>query len=242
MRGSYALYVVALIAAPALAQAPPPPPAPLPENATLLHLSEPAQRPVPRDQLRAVLRVEAVDADAAKLQAEIDRRLAAALAKAKSVTALRVETSGYSVYPESSPSVVSKARSNQWRGSASLSLIGHDPAPLLALVGELQKEGLVLSALAYELTPAAARAVEGELTDQALSRLKDRAQKIAATLGMNVERVRDLRVGNATGTQPGPRIFAEKIVSASSPAPVTEPGEATVTVTVDADIVLMPKR
>ena len=240
MKGVSAALVFALVSAPALAQAPPS--APLPENATLLHLSEPAQRLVPRDQLRAVLHVEAVDTDAAKLQTDINRRLAAALAKAKSVTSLRVETSGYSVYPDSGPSVVSKGRSNQWRGSASLSLIGQDPAPILALVGELQKEGLVLSSLAYELTPAAARAVEGELTDEALARLKERAQKIAATLGLSVERIRDLHVGNALGTQPGPRVFAEKMVTASAPAPVAEPGEATVTVTVDADIVLAPRR
>jgi uncharacterized protein len=230
---------VMLVPVPALAQAPP---TPLPESATLLHLSEPGQRLVPRDQLRAVVRVEAVDADAAKLQADVDRRLAAALAKAKGVTTLRVETSGYSVYPESGPSVVSKARSNQWRGSASLSLIGQDAAPLLALVGELQKEGLVLSSLAYELTPAAARAVEGDLTEEALSRVKERAAKIAATLGLSVERIRDLRVGNALGTQPVPRVFAQQMATASSPAPVAEPGEATVTVTVDADIVLVPKR
>jgi uncharacterized protein len=238
MKEFVATLIIAFAAPPALAQAPA---APLPENATLLHLSEPAQRLVPRDQLRAVLRVEAVDADAAKLQAEIDRRLAAALAKAKSVTTLRLETGGYSVYPESGPSIVSKARSDQWRGSASLSLIGLDPAPLLAVVGELQKAGLVLSSLAYELTPAAARAVEGELTDEALSRLQERAQKIAATLGMSVERLRDLHVGNAIGTQPGPRLFADKMVTASAPPPVAEPGEATVTVSVDADIVLMPK-
>ncbi|HEV2546512.1 MAG TPA: SIMPL domain-containing protein [Stellaceae bacterium] len=228
-----------LAPAPALAQAPA---APLPESATLLHLGEPAQRFVTRDQLRAVLRVEAVDADAAKLQADINRRLAASVAKAKSVTTLRVETSGYSVYPELGPSVVSKARTNQWHGSASLSLIGQDAAPLLGLVGELQKEGLVLSSLAYELTPAAARAVEMELTDEALAHLKDRAAKIAATLGLSVERIRDLRVGNALGTQPVPRIFAQQMAAASAPAPVAEPGEATVTVTVDADIVLVPKR
>ena len=233
-----AVLLLGVIAVPASAQAPA---APLPENGTLLHLSEPAQRLVARDQLRAVLRVEAVDTDAAKLQADINRRLDAALAKAKSVTTLRVETSGYSVYPESGPSVVSKTRTNQWHGSAGLSLIGQDAATLLALVGELQKEGLVLSSLAYELTPAAARAVEGDLTDEALSRLKERAGKIAATLGLSVERIRDLRVGNALGTQPVPRVFAQQMAAPSSPAPVAEPGEATVTVTADADIVLVPK-
>jgi predicted secreted protein len=242
MKRFIATLTIAFATIPALAQTPAAPSPPLPENATVLHLSEPAQRQVTRDELRAVLRVEAVDTDAAKLQADINRRLDAALAKAKSVATLRVETSGYSVYPDSGPSVVSKGRSNQWRGSASLSLIGQDPAPLLALVGELQKEGLVLSSLAYELTPAAARAVEGELTDEALARMKERAQKIAATLGLSVERIRDLRVGNALGTQPVPRVFAEKMMTASAPSPVAEPGEATVTVTVDADMVLMPKR
>jgi uncharacterized protein len=237
-----AAIIVAFLVVPARAQAPPPPSTPLPESATVLHLSEPAQRLVARDQLRAVLRVEAVDTDAAKLQADINRRLAAALATAKSVTTLRVETSGYSVYPEGGPSVVSKTRTNQWRGSASLSLIGQDAAPLLALVGELQKEGLVLSSLAYELTPAAARTAEGELTDEALVRVKERAQKIAATLGLSIERIRDLRVGNALGTQPIPRVFAGQMATASSPAPVAESGEATVTVTVDADIVLVLKR
>jgi uncharacterized protein len=242
MKEFIVVLIIAFVAMPVLAQAPPAPSAPLPGNATLLHLSEPAQRLVARDQLRAVLRVEAVDADAAKLQADINRRLAAALAKAKSVPTLRVETSGYSVYPDSGSSVVSKTRANQWRGSAGLSLISQDPAPLLALVGELQKEELVLSSLAYELTPAAARAVESELADEALSRLQERAAKIAATLGLGVERIRDLRVGNALGTQPIPRIFAQQMATASSPAPVVEPGEATVTVTVDADIVLVPKR
>src|SRR5215469_991106 len=130
MKGFIAALIIAFAAMPAHAQAPPNPP--LAENATLLHLSEPAERHVARDQLRAVLRVEAVDADAAKLQADINRRLAAALAKAKGVTTLRVETSGYSVYPESGPSVVSKTRTNQWRGSAGISLIGDDAAPLLA--------------------------------------------------------------------------------------------------------------
>jgi predicted secreted protein len=242
MKEFIAAAIVAFVVMPARAQAPPAPSTQLPENATLLHLSEPAQRLVARDQLHTVLRVEAVDADAAKLQADINHRLAAALAKVKSVATLRVETSGYSVYPESGPSVVSKTRTNQWRGSASLSLIGQDAAPLLALVGELQKDGLVLSSLAYELTPAAARTVEGELTDQALARVNERAAKIAATLGLSVERIRDLRVGNALGTQPIPRVFAGQMATASAPAPVAEPSEATVTVTVDADFVLVSRR
>src|SRR5579883_785598 len=100
MRCLIASPLVMLVATSALAQAPVAPSPPLPENTTLLHLSEPAQRMVTRDQLRAVLRVEAVGVDAAKLQTDINRRLSAALTRAKGVATVRVETSGYSVYPE----------------------------------------------------------------------------------------------------------------------------------------------
>jgi uncharacterized protein len=235
MKRLVAALVLALAVAPALAQTLS---APLPENATLLHLTEQAQRLVTRDQLRAELRVEAVDADAAKLQAEINRRMAAALARAKSVAGVTIETGGYSVYPQQSGPPI--PRNPQWHGSTTLSLTAHDPVPLLALVGGLQQDGLVVSALAYELTPAAAKTVEGELTDEALTRLKERAERVAALLGLAVARLRDLRVGNAGGTQPLPRFRAEAALS-SSPPPVAEPGQASVTVSVDADVVLMPR-
>jgi len=204
-------------------------------GATLLHLSEQAERPVARDQLRAVLRVEGGDSDAARLQAAIDRRMAEAVARAKDVAGVSLFTSGYAVY-EQQP----KDQPRQWHGSAGLTLTARDPAPLLTLLGELQQSGLLLSSLGYELTPAAARKAQDELTAEALSRLRQRAERVAADLGLAVLRLHDLRVGNATGAQPAPRVFAA--VAGGAPAPVAEPGEATVTVSVEAEFDLGPKR
>jgi uncharacterized protein len=230
-----AALVVTLLPVFASAQTPSPP---FPDNATLLHLTEQAQRLVTRDRLRLVLRVEAVDADAATLQAEVNRRMTAAVARAKSVAAVMVETGGYSVYQQSA-----KLSSPQWHGTATLSLTARDPAPLLTLAGGLQQDGLLISTMAYELTPEAARAVESELTDEALTRLKQRAERMATALGLAVERIRDLRIGNAGGVQPVPRMFAENgSPSSSYAAPVAEPGQATVTVSVDADVVLAPRK
>jgi len=205
------------------------------DGGTVLHLREEAQRPVARDQLRAVLRVEGSDSDAARLQAEIDRRLAAAVARAKSVAGVSLFTAGYAVYEQHA-----KDQPPQWHGSAGLTLTAQDSAPLLALLGELQQSGLLMSALAYELTPEAARRVEDELTAEALDRLRQRAERVAGDLGLAVLRLRDLRVGNAAGTQPVPRLFAA--AAGAAPAPVAEPGEATVTVSVDAEVELGPKR
>lgn len=238
MKRWVAALVFALAAAPASAQAPGAAP---PETATVLHLSEQAQRMVTRDQLRAELRAEAVDADAAKLQAEINRHMTAALARAKGVAGVTVETGGYSVYPEQRSGPSSAPRALSWHGSATLSLAAHDAAPLLALVGALQQDGLVISVLGYELTPAAAKRVEDDLTDEALARVKARGERIAASLGLVVLRIRDLRVGNAGGTQPLPRFRAEATL-ASAPPPVAEPGQTTVSVSVDADVVLAPRQ
>lgn len=233
------------LAAPALAQDPGIVP-PRDANATALHLVERGERMVKRDRLTAEIRVEAENADPARLQAEINRRMAAALEHAKAVAAVTVTTGGYHVYQSPPrPPAADRGSANQasprWQGTQSLLLQSRDAAALLALAGTLQQQGLVLSSLAYELTPEAARAVEDELTKEALARLRQRAERVADDLGLTVERIRDLQVGNADGAQPVPRSFYSA-ARAATPAPVAEPGDATVSVSVSAEVLLAPRR
>jgi predicted secreted protein len=208
------------------------------DRETVLHLAEHADRLVHRDRLRAVLRAEAIDADAVRLQAELNRRMTAAVAQAKAVAGIAVATGGYSVFQERP-----NDKPPQWRGLATLSLVGHDGVALLALVGSLQQDGLLLSSLAYELTPEAARSIEDELADEAIARLQARARRVAGSLGLAVQRLRNVTVGNANGAQPIPRpmLMARQAGPAETP-PVGEPGEASVSVSVDAEIVLVPLR
>ena len=233
-----------LLAAPAWAQAPRTSP-PRDDSATVLRLVERSERMVKRDRLTAELRVEASDADPARLQAEINRRMAAALERAKAAAAVTVTTGGYHVYQQPpSPPAPDRPSANpppRWQGMQSLLLQSRDAGALLALAGTLQQQSLVLSSLAYELTPEAARAVEDDLTKEALMRLQPRAERIAGDLGMTVERIRDLQVGNADGTQPVPRpLFMQARAAAS--APVAESGDATVSVSVNAEVLLAPRR
>jgi predicted secreted protein len=208
--------------------------APVPEAVTVLHLSAEAERMVPRDRLRAELRVDGADADPARLQADINRRMAEAVARAKTAAGVSLATSGYSVFEE-----MAKDQPPRWHGTAGLTLTAQDAAPLLALVGELQQSGLALSALNYELSPEAARKVEDALTAEALSHLRARAARVAESLGLTVLRIRDLHLGNAAGTAPPPRPFMmARAVSSAAPPPVAEPGDATVSLSVDADVEL----
>jgi uncharacterized protein len=226
-----ALFTMAAAIGPTVAQSRPPDPAL--SNAILLHLSETVQRDVPRDRLRIDLAAEVTDPDAAKVQAEINRRMTAAMSRVKAVPDIAIETNGYNVYqdrPEKGPA--------QWHGSQALSLTAADFAKLLSLVGTLQQEGLVMRGLTPELSREARQAVEDELTDTALARLQKRAARIASGLGTKVDRFRDLTIGNAAAP-PGPMLrMAAAPMAAAPPPPVAEPGEATVSITVQADILL----
>jgi predicted secreted protein len=207
------------------------------EGQTVLHLSQTADRAVRRDRLRAQLRVEAVGSDAKRVQAEINRLMTAALERAKSVTGIKVETSGYGVYEEQQKSAPSR-----WHGSQGIILVGGDFAVVLGLVGDLQGTGLAMSGLAFELAPETARAAEDELTSEALTRLRQRAERIASDLQLTLVRLRDVRVGNVGADPPRPRMMAGMAVGSAEamPPPAAEAGDATVRVSVDAEIVLGP--
>src|ERR1700747_140833 len=174
------------------------------QQLTVLHLSQTAERSVIRDLLRIELRVEETGADARSVQAAINRRMAAALDRAKQVQGVRVETGSYNVgeeRPQNGPA--------RWRGSQSGILNGKDAYSMLKLAGVLQSDGLSTSSLTYDVAPETVRGAEEDLTAEALAELDHRAASIADRMHLAVVRFRDVRVGNAeTGGRPAPRLSA----------------------------------
>jgi predicted secreted protein len=203
------------------------------QHMTVLHLSQTAERSVIRDLLRIGLRVEETGPDARSVQAAINRRMAAALDRVKQVQGVRVETGSYNVgeeRPQNGPT--------RWRGSQSVILTGKDADSMLKLAGVLQSDGLSTSSLTYDTAPETVRGAEEDLTAEALAALDHRAASIADRMHLAVVRFRDVRVGNAeTGGRPVPRFAAM-----ATAAPVAEPGEATVRVTIEAELLLAPPR
>ena len=203
------------------------------QQTTILHLSQTAERHVLRDLLRIELRVEEAGADPQAIQSAINRRMAAALDRAHEVQGVRVETGSYGVgeeQPQSGPS--------RWRGTQSLILTGKDADAALKLAGALQADGLLMSSLVYEASPEIVRGAEEDLTAEALAALDRRAASIADRMHLAVRGYRDVHVGNAeTGGRPIPRFAA-----AAMSAPVAEPGESTIRVTIEAELMLAPTR
>ena len=207
-----------------------------PNNVTIIHLNEKAERMMPRDHLRAGLAVEVSGQQAAQVQAEINRRMEAAIAKAKAVANVKVESGGYSVYPERSP-----GKPTLWHGAQTLNLQSDTPADLLQIVGDLQSQGLNAQGLTYEVKEATLREAEDGLTADALTQLRARADKVAADLGMSVQQLRDITVGNAEGGARPPMPVLMRSAVAAAPPPVAEPGDAEISVTVQAEVWLGPK-
>lgn len=207
------------------------------ESGTVLRLVESAERTMTRDHLRAELRVEAVGANPTRLQAEINQRMAAALDRAKAVPDVKAETGGYWVYEERP-----KNAAPRWRGQQSLILTGTEFGALLALAGELQAQGLVFSGMSFDLRPETARTAQDELTAEALKRLLERAERVATELGLDIVRIAEIRVGNVLGAAPRPVTMRMEMATDAKAPPVAEPGEQTVQVTVEGEIVLGPRR
>src|SRR6516164_8113692 len=194
---------------------------PAEQQTTVLHLSQTAERNAMRDLLRIDLRVEETGADPLTIQSSINRRMATALDRAHQVQGVQVETG-----------------SSRWRGSQSLILRTKAADAALKLAGALQADGLLMSSMAYEASPEIVRGAEEDLTTEALAALDRRAASIADRMHLSVLRYRDLHVGNAeTGGRPVPRFAAMAMA-----APVAEPGNATIRVTIEAELLLASPR
>jgi len=205
---------------------------------TLVHLTARAERLLPRDRLQASLAVEVTGANPQQVQGEINKRMDAALARVHPVAAVTPQTGGYNVYEqrETNKPVV-------WHGSQTLNLWSDTPSALLELVGTLQQQGLATSGLSYVLSPDALHKAEEALTAEALRQLRQRADQVAADLGMTVQQLRDITVGNAQ-TEGRPPIAMMRMAAstpAPAPPPTAEPGDATVSVAVEATVWLARK-
>ncbi|HTW51737.1 MAG TPA: SIMPL domain-containing protein [Stellaceae bacterium] len=219
--------LVLAAAGPALAD----PPAP-----TVLHLTQTAEKKLTRDVLHVELRAEKTGSDAQTVQSAINQQMAKALEQAHRAQGIEVETGSYSVNHIETQS--------EWSGFQSLYLSGGDAAAVLKLAGALQGQGLVMSTMGYEASHKVLNGAQDELTSEALADLDKRAAAIARQMRLSVVGYRNLDVGNAqTQGAPMPRFAAMAAGAvAGIPPPVAAPGEATVSVTVNADILLGQKQ
>ena len=205
---------------------------------TKLALSATAVREVEQDTLVGVLSAHAEAADARAAQAAVNRTMTAAIKKARAVASVRAASGGYRVYQQQDRD----GRPTGWVAEQDLRLTGRQAAALLELVGALQADGLHVNGLTYELSAEARRALEDELVVEAIQTLRARADRVATSMAMRVQAIEVLQVGAAPGEPPVRPMFRASLAEAApAPPPVALPDVETVSASVSAELILVPR-
>ncbi len=201
--------------------------------APVITLSASATASVANDRVYAWLRAEADNADPAKAAADVNARMAKALARAKSVAGVEAATSGYSSYQ-----VTEKNQPMRWRVAQTLTLEGADFAAMATLVSKLQADDtLVLSGMNFAVSTDARRRAEDSLTQQAIKAWQVRAQNAAGGFGYPGWRAGKVTIQTGDFARPTP-MYRQSAMAASAPPVVLDAGNTDVTVTVSGEAVL----
>ena len=222
------LVACVVIAAPGLARA-------ADAAAPVVNVSASATASVANDRVYAWLRAEADNADPAKAAADVNARMAKALARAKAVAGVEAATSGYSSYQ-----VTEKSQPTRWRVAQTLTLDGADFAAMATLVSKLQADdALVLSGMNFAVSTDARRRAEDALTQQAIKGWQARAQNAANGFGYQAWRAGKVAIQTGDFARPTPMYRQSSMALAASAPPVAiEAGNTDVTVTVTGEAVL----
>ncbi len=228
LRALAACIVVAVAPIARAADAPPP-------VAPVITVSAAATASIANDRVYAWLRAETDNTDPAKAAADVNGRMAKALARAKAVAGIDAATSGYSSYQ-----VTDKNQPTRWRVAQTLTLEGTDFAAMATLVSKLQADdGLVMAGMNFAVSTEARRRAEDALTQQAIKAWQVRAQNAANGFGYPGWRPGKVTIQTGDFARPTP-MYRQSVsaMAASAPPLALEAGNTDVTVTVAGEAVL----
>ncbi|MBV9539108.1 MAG: SIMPL domain-containing protein [Acidisphaera sp.] len=200
---------------------------------TTLHLTASASVPTAPDQLVADLLASATTPTAADAQRRVNASMTSALDIARGTPSVEARAIGYEVTP------IDDKRTG-WTAQQTLELRGGDGPSVLDLAGKLQAQGMAIASLDWRLTPDLRRHAQDEATTQALKAMQAQAASAAATLGLHVDHLADVRIQPNEPFLPRPLMAGGAMRAAAMPLPEATASPQDVTVAVAADVVLRP--
>ncbi len=206
----------------------------LPPATTTLHLSATGSVQVSPDLLVADLVAQATSPAAATAQRRVNEMMAASMKAARGVPGVEARAISYSVSPNDD-------KRPTWSAQQTLELRGPDGPALLDLAGTLQQQGLAAASLEWQLSPGLRRKAHDDATTAALKELQERAASAAATLGLHVRFMRDVRLDEPDLVPRGPfRVMGLAARAMAAPPPQATATPEDVTAQAAADVALRP--
>ena len=212
------------------------------DNATMVHLDVTERTEVIQNLLVASLRYQTEGADARTVQNDINSAMAKALRAAKSQRDVEVQTGHYNVQPTYEYRTRNGNRERVltgWRGSQSLRLESERAAGVLTAVRDLQNMGLAINNLSYQVTRELRESTRNSLLENAVAKLRVKAQRVASALGKNNIAFKEIQVGRGKpAPTPRPMMARAELAGAKMETPVADPGDTTITLTVSAKVLI----
>jgi predicted secreted protein len=201
----------------------------------VLNLTTTASVEVTKDVLGIVFSTTRDGADAQTVQSALKQALDAALAEARKIAKpgqVDVQTGNFSLYPRYGNPRNGQPTITGWQGTAELMVQGKDTTSIAQLTGRVGT--MAIARVGYTLSKEAREKVEAEVTAQAISNWRAKAQQMTQQFGYSSYSVREVNVAtNEQGGGPVPVMMSRaKTMSAADEALPTEAGKGDVTATV----------
>jgi predicted secreted protein len=212
------------------------------EEGTYLNLSVTETKQVEPDTLIASLRYESESESAKEVQNKINQMMKKALSVAEKKENIEVSTEQYSVYKFSKPVKQGATEKELWKGSQSIVIKSKSTEDILALSGQLQEIGLVMSDLHYEVSIAKIEETRTSMVENAINKLLSHAKRVAGIIGLKEVKIKNINIEGDNRYPPVPypklmRTAAANVVS-SITAPISAPGKIDITLNISATILL----
>lgn len=206
-----------------------------PSDVTGVTLTASANMQVDNDRMTIVVQSEAEKPSATAAAAEVNAKMAKALATAKAVSGVTAKTLNYST-----SQVMEKQKFVRWRVTQLMEIETADFAAGANLATKLQDDGLNLLSLTFGVSPEARRKALATLQHEALVEWQALAKQAAASMGFNGYTPGRLTV-NAGDSGPRPR-FAQAMVAKAADAVAVSAGTSELTSTVTGEAILGSER
>jgi len=222
-----------------------------PTGQTIINIAVTQQTKLTQDTLSASLRYELDGGSANEIQDKINKAVAEAVAESKKYSEVKTTTGSYYVYAYDENQIIdprtgqAMSSNKKWRGTQTIDLESKDSTKLLELAGKIQTKGFIMNGVNYSLSYEKNQSVQDELLQQALTTLGAKAKVAATALGKGSYEIVNVDV-NGSDPQMYPA-YAPRMMAMSKDAgvaevaaPTAEAGESTVSLTVNARVLLKP--
>ncbi len=216
---------------------------PAPQNVIVLNAS--ATVDVNKDWLTVVFSTTREGADAGAVQAQLKQALDTALTEARKISKpgqVELQTGAFSLFPRYAPPTPKQAAAGTppgisgWQGTTELVVEGRDMQAIAQLTSRIQS--LSIARVASSLSREARQKVEGDVTVQAITRFRERADAVTRQFGYTGYSVREVSV-SSDSPQGAPMVYARQMAlrsGAEDAALPVEAGKATVTISVSGSV------